>query len=460
LSAQGGGLSRFYRLLFMPLLLAGCAAGEVLPHYDDGGTGDHGQRDSDPVLDTWGDAPLSNEGGVDAADAAVDAAADAGLCHGPAGCDDGLACTDDICLEAGTCANPLKSGHCLIAGACYTHGDKQSAGGCNTCDSAASTSAWSGDASLCADDGLSCTSTSCKAGACGHELSAGHCLVGGACIADGAASPQNVCQVCDTKVSTSALQAKANGSACAPDSLNCTSDVCAVGACTHPQQSGTCLIGGTCFASGAAHPSADCLGCVPASSASTWSTLPDGSACSADGLTCTSDSCKAGTCTHATQAGSCLIGGTCHASGAKSAVNDCVACNPASPNVWTPLGDGTPCAADSFSCTSDSCQSGLCAHPVSSGSCLIGGACYTSGLTNPTGACSFCKPTASQSAWTPLSYQGCCAGATVVYCDSGTLKGLDCTANPSCGWDASFGYYDCGTSGSADPSGINPKSCL
>lgn len=181
-----------------------------------------------------------------------------------------------------------------------------------------------------------------------------------------------------------------------------------------------------------------------------------------DGLACTDDIClEAGTCVNLLKPGRCLIAGVCYNDGAASPQNACQVCDTkVSTSALQAKADGTPCAADSFSCTADSCQSGLCAHPVSPVSCLISGACYTSGQTNPTGACSFCKPAASQSAWTPVSYQGCCVGATVVFCDSGTLQGLDCAANPSCGWDASFGYYDCGTSGGADPSGTNPKNCL
>jgi V8-like Glu-specific endopeptidase len=58
-----------------------------------------------------------------------------------------------------------------------------------------------------------------------------------------------------------------------------------------------------------------------------------------------------------------------------------------------------------------------------------------------------------------ITYEGCCAGETLTYCDDGELKTLDCTGSPSCGWKSEAGYYDCGTNGSGDPSGQFPKSC-
>jgi hypothetical protein len=455
-------------LLVVVLLAAGCATGEVPPLYDSA-AGDHThQLDGKSGADAPGDAATSTdirEGDTAPTDAAGDAgdagdaAEDATPCH--QGCDDKIPCTDDLCLEAGVCSNPVKTGQCLIDSVCYKDGDKQTLGGCNTCDSSSSATSWTGDATLCADDGLVCTSSVCKAGGCTNELSKGYCLVSGACIADGAAASANSCQVCDTSKSTSALQNKADGSACAADTLSCTDDVCSKGACTHTLKAGNCLIGGTCYASGAKHPTASCLGCVPATATGSWSTLADGTSCASDGYWCTSDTCKGGSCTHVTQSTACLIGGQCYNSGAKNPTNDCVACNPsASSSSWTALADGTGCQADSFSCTGDACQSGLCAHPVQSGHCLVGGACYTSGQVNPSGACSFCKATASQTSWTPITYQGCCQADVVWYCENSALKSLDCSGNPSCGWDAGYAFYDCGTSGAAEPTGTFPKSCL
>jgi hypothetical protein len=38
-------------------------------------------------------------------------------------CDDGLACTNDVCLGTGVCAHPVKAGYCRVAGACVEAGN-------------------------------------------------------------------------------------------------------------------------------------------------------------------------------------------------------------------------------------------------------------------------------------------------------------------------------------------------
>ena len=58
-----------------------------------------------------------------------------------------------------------------------------------------------------------------------------------------------------------------------------------------------------------------------------------------------------------------------------------------------------------------------------------------------------------------ISFEGCCEGGLLKYCDDGVLQQLDCSDNPSCGWNGQAGFYDCGTTGGSDPSGTNSKSC-
>ena len=57
---------------------------------------------------------------------------------------------------------------------------------------------------------------------------------------------------------------------------------------------------------------------------------------------------------------------------------------------------------------------------------------------------------------------GCCGpDGAEYYCASGstTVKRLDCKAmSMKCGWNSAK-HYDCGSSGSADPSGANPIDC-
>ncbi len=58
-----------------------------------------------------------------------------------------------------------------------------------------------------------------------------------------------------------------------------------------------------------------------------------------------------------------------------------------------------------------------------------------------------------------ITFEGCCAGNLLKYCDNGSLQQIDCSGTPSCGWNGTDGYYDCGTGGGSDPSGTHAKSC-
>ncbi len=59
-----------------------------------------------------------------------------------------------------------------------------------------------------------------------------------------------------------------------------------------------------------------------------------------------------------------------------------------------------------------------------------------------------------------LTWEGCCDGQTVRWCQDGVLNTENCnSADGQCGWLSSEGYYWCGTNGSADPSGTFPISC-
>lgn len=60
----------------------------------------------------------------------------------------------------------------------------------------------------------------------------------------------------------------------------------------------------------------------------------------------------------------------------------------------------------------------------------------------------------------PLGLAGCCEGEVVYFCSGSQVMSLDCSGQPSCGWNASSGYYDCNTSGTPDPAGVHPMSCV
>ena len=58
-----------------------------------------------------------------------------------------------------------------------------------------------------------------------------------------------------------------------------------------------------------------------------------------------------------------------------------------------------------------------------------------------------------------VTWEGCCEGQVLTYCDAGTVLTVDCADNPQCGWDPGAPGYDCGTDGGSDPTGAFPRSC-
>jgi hypothetical protein len=58
-----------------------------------------------------------------------------------------------------------------------------------------------------------------------------------------------------------------------------------------------------------------------------------------------------------------------------------------------------------------------------------------------------------------VTFEGCCDGETLKYCENNQLKTGSCSSNPECGWDSQNQYYNCQTDGGEDPSGNNPKNC-
>jgi hypothetical protein len=90
--------------------------------------------------------------------------------------------------------------------------------------------------------------------------------------------------------------------------------------------------------------------------------------------------------------------------------------------------------------------------------------CGTDGNADPSGKHPKACPAKSAApdaalACGPVSREGCCEGNTLYYCAAGQLKSMDCGQNPSCGWQAAAGYYDCGTDGAAESTGKHPISC-
>jgi MYXO-CTERM domain-containing protein len=114
-----------------------------------------------------------------------------------------------------------------------------------------------------------------------------------------------------------------------------------------------------------------------------------------------------------------------------------------------------------------SCQAGAC---VSCTPNCTGKQCGDDGCGGSCGTCpasQVCNAGKCETQADPckgISYEGCCDGTTLNYCDSGKLETIDCGQNEppnnTCGWnaDAQANFYDCGQTG-ADPSGKFPLDC-
>ena len=93
--------------------------------------------------------------------------------------------------------------------------------------------------------------------------------------------------------------------------------------------------------------------------------------------------------------------------------------------------------------------------------------CGTDGLEDPSGALPMdCgldgpvdNPDPPSDECNGIDDIGCCDGAVLTWCDAGALEVIDCSDNASCGWSDADGFYNCGTDGSAEPSGDWPLSC-
>lgn len=158
------------------------------------------------------------------------------------------------------------------------------------------------------------------------------------------------------------------------DGLACTTDVCTdAGICAWTLNSGSCFIGGRCFAANATNPASACQACQPAANTFSWTTLSDGAPCDAGDLCVVNATCAAGVCEGESLA--CEDG------------NDCTenACDPSLGCVFTPLADGVACD-DGNACTLDDvCLAGTCSPGENP--CDDGNPCTTNGCVAETGEC-------------------------------------------------------------------------
>jgi len=444
-----------------------------------------------------------------------DACTNADACVAGGGCagtayscpDDGLPCTVESCgAGVDECLTDIVPGSCAIDGACYFAGAPSPATPCQACAPSQSTTSFSNVTGACddgepctfpdlcssgacegtpyvCDDGKSCTTDSCDGqGGCVVTQVPNTCLIGGTCVDDGDASPTGLCQICDASVSTSAWSPNSGGTPC-DDGLACTDvDVCdGVGNCLGigntcvadwcedadcgnncavSLKPGHCKIGGECFLDGDRNPANTCQQCAANSSTNSWSaavgSCEDGDPCSIgdvcllggcqsgpflncnDNLSCTLDLCNpVGGCLNGIETGSCLIGGQCYSDGDQNPANECQVCNP---SVSATSWSARLGACAGPTCTSNICSAGTCVQEVllGGGQCYIGGTCLDDGAANPENPCQACDSSASATSWTAVS-EGTSCGTSSACSSSACNAGTCVTSN-------SPDYTICGTS--------------
>jgi hypothetical protein len=262
------------------------------------------------------------------------------------------------------------------------------------------------------DDGNPCTVDSCLVGECAHPSSA----PGTSC------SDSNACNGAETCDGKGSCQAGTPITCPVPDQCH-TAGVCdrATGLCSNPEQTD----GTTC---NDANPCTKTDVCSHGVCAGTVYPCDDGLGCTAN--VCNGD----GTCSFPVSAGNCNIGNACYAAGTTNPGNQCEQCTPeTAQSKWSPKAqktacdDGNDCSSgdacngagacigspyscnDGLSCTADSCDGkGACSFPILDGNCVVDGACWAAGATNPANQCQACLPGTSKVSWTAKANQTTC----------------------------------------------------
>lgn len=164
----------------------------------------------------------------------------------------------------------------------------------------------------------------------------------------------------------------------------------------------------------------------------------------AAGAECTGDGdCGAGTCKlgmggkEICCTASC---GQCQVCGETGASCDVPSLAELGPECECTSQDTSKCD-DGLSCTSDSCNNGVCVNDIDSGFCLIGGQCVSHNTPESGNPCRYCDSTLQKSAWTNASTSTSCN-------DSLWCNGTDtCNGAGTCSHEYPSGNRCSGTSG-------------
>lgn len=443
----------------------------------------NGQPCNDNNLCTTGDTCLNGacSNGNDVVCQPLDTCHVAGTCNAGTGicsnplkgngesCNDGNACTSgDVCTD-GNCAGPIFNS-CPALDSCHNDGS------CNP-TTGACTYTTKGDGTACDDASLCTTRDVCSRGVC-RGLDPIVC------------SPVDSCHlagVCMPLTGTCTTPERQDGLSCEDGNLCTSGETCLSGSC----QGGTartCPAVNDCHEAGICNTSTgictsplkdDNTPCSDANSCTKLDHCVSGNCVSTpytcfDGKSCTTDSCAGdGTCLFPVIADWCLISSTCRPAGQTNPSNSCLICNPLVANNSWSVNDGTACndylqstkndvcvgsvctgtpysCSDGLDCTEDVCDGiGGATHTISSGFCVIDGACHADNIVNPVNPCQRCLSTTNNQAWSAVNnglscndsdtctysdkcQAGVCAGTTYSCDDSLECTNNSCRGNGEC----------------------------
>lgn len=189
------------------------------------------------------------------------AAPDGGMCTNNAQCDDGVPCTQDLCLVGGVCSHMPTSASCMVPTRCTRSAD--------------------------CDDMVVCTRDTCLVnGTCGHTAQNDMCSAGQTCdLTRGCSSGMTPPGTCRTDADCR-------------DAYDCTIDACgADGRCAYTAQNSRCSTGQVCRVG---------MGCLSERACSRDSDCDDGMRCNG-AERCAELACIAGTPANCDDSDACTM---------------------------------------------------------------------------------------------------------------------------------------------------------
>ncbi|MEZ4265985.1 MAG: hypothetical protein R3F39_06370 [Myxococcota bacterium] len=377
-------------------------------------------------------------------------------CGSNAECDDGRACTLDICNTAtGACSSTPVAGTCLLGEECYNGGEVHPFDQCLRCDVSASQTAWT---AVSCDDGDACTVDSCDAvNGCSQKAGpAGSCCkFASDCLAAGLVA--GACEVVSCKAGSCQVVSDetANGKACDDGSACTIDDTCQAGGCTGGVPK-SCVkpTAGACVTVACEAGTGDCVetplamgaGCDDANACTVGDVCDAAGVCAGAAKNCgEGDDCTVATCDAGS--GDCKLvakdGGACDDGEACTVADSCDAAG-ACAGTWDGGLSGCSCVADDdcndgLACTTDTCNTstGACTNVVDAGSCVLDGGCVAANATKPGNACLQCQPAVSRKVWQPVTCNDSNV-CTADFCDA--AKG--CQTEPKTGAKCDDGNPD------------------